>query len=104
MRPSMRRTPPDGGLKFVRTVSIRAELHWPEALRTGVMRRLPVPSWRMFVVLLVYVWISPVPQLAGPPGYDVPVSMIQLADEGSVLFAPVKSSLQTRDQPDGVAG
>ncbi|GAA4674405.1 hypothetical protein Prum_031100 [Phytohabitans rumicis] len=30
--------------------------------------------------------------------------MIQLADDGSVLAAPVKSSLHTRLHPDGVGG
>src|ERR671917_164793 len=104
MRPSMRSSPPDGGLKLDRTVSIRAEVHWPEPLRIGVITRLPLPSWRRFEVLFVYVWISPVPQLAGPPGYCVPVSMIQFAEEGRELAPPVKSSLQTRLQPDGVGG
>jgi hypothetical protein len=32
---------------------MRAEVHWPEPLRIGVIRRLPVPSWRTFAVLLV---------------------------------------------------
>ena len=100
----MRSTPPAGALKSVRWVSMRAEVHCPEPSRIGVMRRLPAPSWATLLVLFVYVWISPVPHLAGPPGYCVPVSMIQLPQFGSVLAAPVKSSAQTWVQPDGGGG
>jgi hypothetical protein len=45
--------PPAGALKFVRTVSIRAEVQPPEALRSGVIRRLPPPSRLTLEVLLV---------------------------------------------------
>jgi hypothetical protein len=68
IRPSMRSTPPAGALKSVRWVSIRADVHCPALLRIGVIRRLPEPSWLTFAVLLVYVWISPVPHCGGPPG------------------------------------
>ena len=40
----MRSKPPAGALKFVRVVSMRAEVQPPEAFRIGVMRRLPPPS------------------------------------------------------------
>ena len=53
MRPSMRSTPPAGGLKSVRRVSIRAEVQLPAASRSGVIRRLPAPSWLTLAVLLV---------------------------------------------------
>src|SRR5215217_8088940 len=104
MRPSMRSTPPDGALKSVRCVSIRAEVHWPLLPRTGVMRRLPEPSCARLVVEFVYVWISPVPHCAGPPGSWVPVSMIQFDELGRVLAEPVKSSAQTWVQPEGGGG
>jgi hypothetical protein len=52
MRPSMASVPPDGALKFVRWVSMRAEV---QALpsRSGVMRRLPLPSRPRLRVWLV---------------------------------------------------
>jgi hypothetical protein len=43
MRPSMASTPPDGGLKLVRVVSMRAEDQVLPSL-SGVIRRLPLPS------------------------------------------------------------
>ena len=49
----MRSTPPAGALKSVRWVSIRDEVHCPEPLRIGVIRRLPEPSWATLLVLLV---------------------------------------------------
>src|SRR5690606_3405244 len=104
MRPSMRRTRPSAGLKSARRVSMRPEVHSPPALRRGVMRRLPEPSRLMLAGSEVYRWISPVAQLAGPPGQPWPVSMIQSLDGGSEPEVRVQSSAQTRDQPDGVGG
>jgi hypothetical protein len=49
----MRSTPPDGGLKFVRLVSIRPDVHCPEPFLIGVIFRLPAPSRAMFWVLVV---------------------------------------------------
>jgi hypothetical protein len=42
---------------------------------------------------------EPVPQLAAPPGYCVPVRRSQLALDGEELAGPAKSSLQTVCQP-----
>lgn len=39
------------------------------------------------------------PHWAGPPGYEVPVRIFQLASEGYVPFAPVKSSDQVSAKP-----
>ena len=55
-------------------------------------------------MLLVIVWISPVPQLAGAAGVAGAGVEIQLAAGRRVPAAPVKSSLHTRLQPDGVGG
>jgi hypothetical protein len=64
----MRSLPPAGAARSVRWVSIRAEVHAPEALRIGVMRRLPAPSRLTLAGLLVIVSTSPVPQWGAPPG------------------------------------
>ncbi|GAA2507433.1 hypothetical protein Ahu01nite_058760 [Winogradskya humida] len=40
----MRSTPPAAGLKLERCVSTRPDVHCPELLRTGVIRKLPEPS------------------------------------------------------------
>ena len=64
----MRSTPPDGGLKSVRWVSMRADVQLPAPSRSGVIRRLPPPSTLTLAGLLVWAAISPVPQLPGPPG------------------------------------
>jgi hypothetical protein len=53
IRPSIRSTPPAGGLKLVRVVSIRADVHCPEPSRSGVIRRFPAPSWARLAVLFV---------------------------------------------------
>ena len=53
IRPSRASTPPAGGLKLARTVSIRAEVHRPAPSLSGVIRRLPAPSWARLAVLLV---------------------------------------------------
>src|SRR4051794_37494876 len=104
MRASTRSLPPDGGWKSVRLVSMRPEVHLPAASRTGVMRRLPLPSSETLLVLLVIVSTSPVPQLAGPPGYEVPVAYCQLEVFTPVPALPVKSSRKTCVQPDGGVG
>ena len=64
----MRSLPPAGGWKSVRRVSIRAEVQWPAASRSGVIARWPAPSMLTLAELLVIVSTSPVPQLAAPPG------------------------------------
>src|SRR4051794_8317906 len=104
MRASTRSLPPAGGWKSVRVVSIRPEVQWPLASRTGVMRRLPLPSSATLPVLFVIVSTSPVPQLAGPPGYEVPVSYCQLEVETPVPAEPLKSSRKTWLQPAGGVG
>jgi hypothetical protein len=53
MRPSMRRTPPDGALKSARLVSIRPDVQLPAPSRRGVIRRLPAPSRSRLDVLVV---------------------------------------------------
>ncbi|MFD0479089.1 hypothetical protein ACFQ0B_71130 [Nonomuraea thailandensis] len=52
-RLSMRRMRPSAGLKSARLVSMRAEVHSPDELRSGVMRRLPEPSRLRLAVLEV---------------------------------------------------
>src|SRR5690242_11794213 len=104
MRASTRSLPPAGGWKSVRLVSMRPEVQLPAALRTGVMRRLPLPSSATLLVLLVIVSTSPVPQFAGPPGYEVPVAYCQLEVLTPVPAVPLKSSTKTWDQPVGGVG
>ena len=53
------------------------------------MYRLPLRTSTLFG-LLVITSISPVPKLAGPPGYDVPRVICQFAGLGRPL--PLKSS------------
>ena len=53
---------------FVRLGLEVEEVHRPAASRSGVIRRFPAPSRLTLAVLLVYVWISPVPHCGGPPG------------------------------------
>lgn len=100
-RASTRILPPEGGWKSVRLVSMRPEVQRPAESRSGVMRRLPFPSSETLLVLFVIVSTSPVPQFAGPPGYEVPVAYCQLLVLTPVLAAPVKSSRNTCDQPAG---
>src|SRR5690242_2700556 len=83
---------------------MRPEVQLPAESRSGVMRRLPLPSSETLLVLLVIVSTSPVPQLAGPPGYEVPVLYCQLELLTPVPAAPVKSSRKTCVQPDGGVG
>ncbi len=68
------------------------------------MRRLPAPSRETLLGEEVIVSISPVPQLAGPPGYPVPVAYCQFAVFTPEPAAPSKSSAKTWVQPDGEAG
>lgn len=68
------------------------------------MRRLPLPSSETLLVLFVIVSTSPVPQLAGPPGYEVPVAYCQLEVFTPVPALPVKSSRKTCVQPAGGVG
>jgi hypothetical protein len=68
IRASARSLPFAGGSKSARRVSMRPEVQLPAPSRTGVMRRLPVPSSDTLVVLAVIVSTSPVPNPAGPPG------------------------------------
>jgi len=68
MRASMRTLPPVGAAKSVRWVSIRPDVQLPDESRIGLITRLPLPSWYTFCVESVIRSISPVPQLAAPPG------------------------------------
>src|SRR6476469_7627431 len=81
--------PPAGGLKLARLVSTLADVHPPAASRCGVMYMLPLRTLTLSG-LSVITWISPVPKLAGPPGYDVPSVSCQFAGLGRPL--PLKSS------------
>src|SRR2546421_2464124 len=103
IRASTRSFPPAAAWKSLRPVSIRPDVHWPEPSRTGVIRRFPDPSSATLLVLFVMVSTSPVPKLAGPPGYEVPTSYCQLPPTW-LPAAPLKSSLKTRFQPDGGGG
>lgn len=82
---------------------MRPEVQLPASSRCGVMRRFPPPSSETLLGEEVIVSISPVPQLAGPPGYEVPVSYCQSAVFTPEPAAPSKSSAKTCVQPDGVA-
>ena len=64
----MRILPPARQTKSDRCVSMRAEVQPPLAPLMATISRLPFPLRCRLLVLPVYVWISPVPQLAGPPG------------------------------------
>src|SRR6478735_10813471 len=88
-RLSTRMMPPAGGLKLARLLSTLADVQPPEASRCGVMYRLPLRTSTLFG-LLVITSISPVPKLAGPPGYAVPRVSCQFAGSGRPL--PLKSS------------
>src|SRR5713226_900053 len=68
MRASVRITPPDGGWKSVRCVSMRPDVQLPAPSRIGLTASLPSPVRYTFAVLLVSVSTSPVPQLPAPPG------------------------------------
>lgn len=81
---------------------MRPEVQLPAESRIGVIRRFPLPSSETLLVLFVIVSISPVPQLAGPPGYEVPVAYCQLVVETPVPAVPLKSSTKTCVQPVGV--
>lgn len=83
---------------------MRPEVQLPAPSRCGVMRRLPPPSSETLLGDDVIVSISPVPQLAGPPGYEVPVSYCQFAVFTPEPAAPSKSSAKTCVQPDGGGG
>ena len=90
-------SPPAGAPTLALVVWIRPDVHelpWPSA----VMSRSPFPSRYTLLDELVIVSISPVPKF--DPG---PVSYIQ-ADDGPLPAAPLKSSLNTVDQPDGGPG
>src|SRR6478736_8553474 len=76
--------PPAGGLKLDRVLSTLADVQPPEASRCGVMYRLPLRTSTLFG-LSVITSISPVPKLAGPPGYDVPRVICQFAGLGRPL-------------------
>jgi hypothetical protein len=52
IRPSMAISPPAGGLKFDLVVSMRADVQVPLS-RSGVIRRLPLPSRERLRVWLV---------------------------------------------------
>src|SRR5690349_13977371 len=81
--------PPAGGLKLALLVSTLADVQPPEASRCGVMYRLPLRTSTL-LGLSVITSISPVPKLAGPPGYDVPRVSCQFDESGRPL--PLKSS------------
>src|SRR6202035_5632777 len=90
-------SPPAGAPTFALVVWTRPDVHeLPEP--SAVMSRLPLPSRWTLLVELVIVSISPVPKFApGPVSYIHWESMPEPA-------APLKSSLNTVDQPDGGAG
>src|SRR5947207_10657744 len=100
MRACTRSFPPAGARKSSRLVSIRPDVHLPAPSRTGVIRRFPEPSSATLVVLSVIVSTSPVPKLAGPPGYEVPTSYRQPLPT-RLPAPPLQASLQTRFQPAG---
>src|SRR6478735_12119161 len=93
-------TPPAGGRKVDAADSTRAEVQLPAVSRCGVMYRLPFRT-STFSGRSVIVSISPVPKLAGPPGYEVPVVSNHLFGSGSPL--PEKSSRKTVRQPGSAA-
>src|ERR1700753_538270 len=96
--------PPAGAAKSLRCVSIRPEVQAPFVL-SAVMLRWLLPSTETFFVELLMVSTSPVPQLAGPPGELVPVSSIQILDEGALTAVPAKLSRHTVVQlPGGGVG
>src|SRR5262245_5069655 len=69
----------------------------------ALMFRWPLPSKKTLAVEALAVSTSPVPQLAAPPGYCVPVRRSQLAADGEVFAAPSKLSDQIVTQfPLGV--
>src|SRR5580692_6636947 len=90
-------SPPAGAPTFAVFVWIRPEVQAPPE-SIALITRCPLPSRKTLLVEFVIVSISPVPKLEpGPVSYIHWVSAPEPA-------APLKSSLNTVDQPDGGAG
>src|SRR6202041_3240776 len=87
-------SPPAGAPTLALVVWMRPDVH-ELPLPSAVISRLPLPSRWTLLVELVIVSISPVPKLE--PG---PVSYIHWESTPEPA-APLKSSLNTVDQPDG---
>lgn len=68
IRASTRIFPPAGAAMSVFCVSTRPDVQLPAPSRSGLMTRLPEPSWYTLAVESVMYSISPVPQLLAPPG------------------------------------
>src|SRR5215469_13443021 len=90
-------SPPAGAPTTALVVWIRPDVH-ELPLPRAVMSRLPLPSRWTLLVELVIVSISPVPKLE-----PAPVSYIHWESTPDPA-APLKSSLNTVDQPDGGPG
>src|SRR6202041_3030940 len=90
-------SPPAGAPTLALVVWMRPDVH-ELPLPSAVISRLPLPSRWTLLVELVIVSISPVPK--PEPG---PVSYIHWESTPEPA-APLKSSLNTVDQPDGGAG
>src|ERR1700730_2922868 len=90
-------SPPAGAPTLALVVWMRPEVH-ELPLPSAVMSRLPLPSRWTLLVELVMVSISPVPKLERGP-----VSYIHW-ESAREPAAPLKSSLNTVDQPDGGPG
>jgi hypothetical protein len=75
----------------------------PEPSRTARIPSRPAPS--SVTLAAVAVSTDPVPQLAAPPGYWVPVRTSQFAADGAELAGPSKPSVQTvvQSPSDGAA-
>ena len=89
--------PPAGAPTLALVVWIRPDVQEPPWF-SAVMSRLPLPSRWTLLDEFVMVSISPVPKLE--PG---PVSYCH-ADDGPLPAPPLKSSLNTVDQPEGGPG
>src|SRR2546421_5013226 len=96
-RASTRNLPPGGGWKSCRLVSIRAAVQPPVPCPRAVMLMAPLAT---DTALGVEVSTSPVPKLAGPPGYEVPWSIRQLP----LRALPLKSSRKFWVHPAGTGG
>src|SRR5262245_36717750 len=83
---------------------MRPEVQRPAPSRSAVMFSLPAPSSATLAVELLAVSTEPVPQLAAPPGYCVPVRISQFALAGDELAGPSKVSCQTVVQPGSGSG
>src|SRR5450631_3384935 len=90
-------SPPAGAPTLALVVWMRPDVQEPP-LFSAVMSRSPLPSRYTLLDEFVMVSISPVPKLE--PG---PVSYCH-ADDGPLPAAPLKSSLNTVDQPEGGPG